>query len=146
MIVATKPGYGPAGGQAIEFETTGRLNAERHNPPGWHPKHWSNVLKLASDDVPIHGRILDTEGRPVVGALVQAINLWEGRDGSLDTWEGIALRSEGALSATGKNCDRSTSRTGIACRIQHASPPFGRMRAARSRSTVWAASGSPISR
>jgi beta-lactamase regulating signal transducer with metallopeptidase domain/protocatechuate 3,4-dioxygenase beta subunit len=94
MIVATKPGYGPAGGQSIEFETTGRLVAEQHHPPGWRPKGWSNVLKLASDDVPIHGRILDTEGRPVSGALVQAINLWEGRDGSLDTWEAAALRPE----------------------------------------------------
>jgi beta-lactamase regulating signal transducer with metallopeptidase domain/protocatechuate 3,4-dioxygenase beta subunit len=95
MLVATKPGYGPAGRQSIEFETTGRLVAEQDRPPGWHPKGWSNVLKLAFDDVPIHGRILDTEGRPVVGALVETINLWEGRDGSLDTWE-AATRRPGA--------------------------------------------------
>jgi protocatechuate 3,4-dioxygenase beta subunit len=90
MIVATKEGYGLAGAPSIQFETTGKLAAEQHRPSGSRPNDWSNVLKLAADDVPIHGRILDTEGRPVSGARVQAINAWAGHDGTLESWERAA--------------------------------------------------------
>ncbi|HUE15906.1 MAG TPA: M56 family metallopeptidase, partial [Planctomycetaceae bacterium] len=94
MIVATKEGYGLAGGPSIQFETTGKLAEEQHRPPGPRPKDWTNVLKLAADDVPIHGRILDTEGRPVAGARVQAINAWAGRDGTLESWERAAQQAK----------------------------------------------------
>jgi hypothetical protein len=43
--------------------------------------------------VPIHGRILDIEGRPVSGATVRVVNLFGARDGNLDIWEREAKRS-----------------------------------------------------
>jgi beta-lactamase regulating signal transducer with metallopeptidase domain/5-hydroxyisourate hydrolase-like protein (transthyretin family) len=90
MLVATKEGYGLAGARSIPFETTGKLAAEQRQQPRAVPAKGTNILKLVPDDVPIHGRILDAQGRPVSGALVQTINVWEGRDGSLDAWETAA--------------------------------------------------------
>ena len=87
MLLATKDGYGLAGGPAVQFETTGRLAAEQQQRTGDAPKPGTHVLNLAPDDVPIRGRLLDTEGRPVADATVQVINVWQGRDGSLLNWE-----------------------------------------------------------
>ncbi len=52
-LVAMAEGYGPA---------VGRL--DRPDVPG------EQTLRLAKDDVPIEGRVLDLEGRPVAGATV----------------------------------------------------------------------------
>ena len=66
-VVATLDGYGPAA-------------AERPATDG------SLTLRLAADDVPIEGRILDREGRPVAGATVQVWSLWWPHEGDLDPW------------------------------------------------------------
>jgi protocatechuate 3,4-dioxygenase beta subunit len=44
------------------------------------------VLKLAADDVPITGRLLDLEGRPVPGATARAIQLDETPEADLSRW------------------------------------------------------------
>ena len=90
MLLATKDGYGLAGASSVQLEATGRLAAEQQQRTGDAPKLGTNVLKLTPDDVPIRGRFLDTEGRPVAGAKVQVINVWQGRGGSLLAWEKIA--------------------------------------------------------
>ncbi len=90
MVIGTKEGYGPAGGRAAYFETTGKLAQEAAEQTKRQPEKGGNVLRLASDDVPIRGRILDIEGRPVAGALVRAVNIWEAPDGNLDIWEKAA--------------------------------------------------------
>jgi hypothetical protein len=65
LVIATKDGYAPDW-----FHTWG------HDHRGLY-SHWSPVkgaavnLKLARDDVPIHGRFLDPAGRPLAGALVR---------------------------------------------------------------------------
>ena len=43
-------------------------------------------LRLVRDDVPVHGRILDLQGQPVVGATVRVHALKAPRDGTLDKW------------------------------------------------------------
>ncbi len=90
-LVAVKEGYGFAYGAALHFETTGRFAAESpraarerlEKTAGKNP----NVLTLPADDIPIRGRIVNTEGQPVAGATVAAMNIWEGTEGTLDAWE-----------------------------------------------------------
>ena len=53
-LVASAPGYGP--GAAVAANTAGVLD--------------DVTLRLAADDMPIEGRILDLEGRPVAGAEI----------------------------------------------------------------------------
>lgn len=41
------------------------------------------VIRLAKDDVPIEGRILDSNGQPIAGATVKTHNLWAAADEDL---------------------------------------------------------------
>jgi RNA polymerase sigma factor (sigma-70 family) len=44
------------------------------------------ILELQPDDVPISGRIIDTEGRPVAGVILNVLNVRSTIVGSLDDW------------------------------------------------------------
>ncbi len=45
------------------------------------------TLKLAPDDLPIEGRVVDLEGRPVAGAVVRVVGIGEPKSGgNLDAW------------------------------------------------------------
>ena len=44
------------------------------------------TLQLVRDDVPIAGRIIDLEGRPVAGATVKVLEVSATAKGSLDDW------------------------------------------------------------
>jgi RNA polymerase sigma factor (sigma-70 family) len=57
-LVATAKGYGPAWLEMGQHDMAGNL-----------------TLKLAKGDVPVTGRILDLEGRPVAGATVRVVRL-----------------------------------------------------------------------
>src|SRR5262249_33950690 len=67
-IVATAEGHGPAW---VDVPPAGRGEL---------------TLRLVRDDVPIKGRLLTLEGRPIVGATVQVLALDEPTEGSLDAW------------------------------------------------------------
>jgi protocatechuate 3,4-dioxygenase beta subunit len=71
---ATKPGFGMA------------LPPERVDPK-------QLVLKLVPDDVPIRGRIVDLQGKPVAGATVTPLEVWATPDDTLDNWL-KAIRAE----------------------------------------------------
>ncbi len=66
--------------------------AEGHGPdwkePGKGDKFDEVTMKLVKDDVPIVGRILDLEGRPVAGAAVDVVRLSKRSDGDLAAWVG----------------------------------------------------------
>ena len=66
QIVATAAGFGPDWAVA--------------SPAG----NESLVLRLVSDDVPIRGRLIDLEGRPVAGARVGVSFLKTDASGRLD--------------------------------------------------------------
>ncbi|AGA31155.1 M56 family metallopeptidase [Singulisphaera acidiphila] len=66
-IVAMADGYGPAF-VALPEAVAGK------------------PLNLVKDDVPIHGRILDIQGQPVVGASIQLVGLLQHPSGKLDEW------------------------------------------------------------
>ena len=44
------------------------------------------VLRLARDDVPIRGRVIDIQGRPVAGARIQLVGILRPNSGTLDEW------------------------------------------------------------
>jgi RNA polymerase sigma factor (sigma-70 family) len=66
-FAATKPGFGMA------------LPPERVDPKDL-------ALKLVPDDVPIRGRIVDLQGKPVAGATVTPLEVWATPDDKLDDW------------------------------------------------------------
>ncbi len=67
QVVAIAPGYGPA-------------LASPSDPDGL------KVLRLVKDDVPIRGRVLDIDGKPVAGASVQVVGIYWHPSGKLDEW------------------------------------------------------------
>jgi protocatechuate 3,4-dioxygenase beta subunit/beta-lactamase regulating signal transducer with metallopeptidase domain len=93
-LVATKEGLGFAYGLAAHFEVTGRFEAEipeiRRHLLEQDAGKKTNILTMPADDVPIRGRLVNTEGLPIAGASVEAINILEGEAGTLDLWEGAA--------------------------------------------------------
>jgi len=99
VLIATKDGFGFAAGAALNFETSGRLAAamtpEQRQSMGDHWGQKTNVLSMVPDDIPVHGRIVNIEGQPVVGAKIEVVCVWGGKDGTLDAWE-IATRKHGA--------------------------------------------------
>jgi hypothetical protein len=44
-------------------------------------KRGETALRLVRDDVPVRGRVLDSQGRPVVGVAVRIRAIWEVQDG-----------------------------------------------------------------
>jgi RNA polymerase sigma factor (sigma-70 family) len=68
-IVATGEGYGPAVNIPGELASAGDL-----------------TLRLAKDDVPIQGRILDLQGKPIPGVTVHVDGLSMPRAGDLTPW------------------------------------------------------------
>jgi protocatechuate 3,4-dioxygenase beta subunit len=89
-ITVRKESFGLAILPAASFETTGGLEArfnERERPYFSRAKDAAGgTIKLVADDVPIEGRVVGTEGQPVVGALVEVTGISEGEKGSLETW------------------------------------------------------------
>jgi protocatechuate 3,4-dioxygenase beta subunit len=70
QIAARAPGLGPAWVEAGSLLKGGEA-----------------TLRLASDDVPISGRVVDTQGRPVAEVMVAARGLWMAGEGAdKDAW------------------------------------------------------------
>ena len=59
-------------------------------------------IKLAHDDIPIEGRILDTDGRPVAGARVQVVSIRWSTGGDLTQLLEVVRAQEGAYQAEGR--------------------------------------------
>jgi hypothetical protein len=73
-LFVTAPGYGP--GWVIK-------PGESVAGVGW-PIEDNQLVRLARDDVPIRGRLLNLEGEPVAGATVRVFSIKASPDGSLD--------------------------------------------------------------
>jgi hypothetical protein len=68
-VVAVADGYGPAWGPAVASEESGE-----------------RTLRLAKDDVPIHGRILDLQGKPISGVTIRVDGLSQPLAADLTPW------------------------------------------------------------
>ena len=89
ILIAEKDGFGFASEPAANFETSGRLEAgpdqqRRRGPRAEGEK--ADVLKLVLDDVPVRGRLVNSEGRPIAGAKIEVVSVVT-QDRPLDAWE-----------------------------------------------------------
>jgi RNA polymerase sigma factor (sigma-70 family) len=69
MVMAVTDGCGPAWGPALASEEGGEL-----------------PLRLAKDDVPLHGRILDLQGKPIAGVTIRVEDLSKPIAADLEPW------------------------------------------------------------
>src|SRR6202034_3474572 len=70
-ILATAAGFGPDWNDAYEDTKVDPLHL---------------TIQLARDDVPIEGRIVDLEGRPVPGATIRPLGISQPERGDLSAW------------------------------------------------------------
>ena len=94
-IYAVSDGFGFAGGEATNLEATGTLKAslspeevriadiDRIGGSG-------TILRLTHDDSPLTGRIINAEGQPASGIRVRITEVWQSKQGHLDSWEKTA--------------------------------------------------------
>ena len=68
-------------------------------------KHGEMALRLVRDDVPVRGRVLDSQGRPVAGVAVRIRAIWEVNDG-------VDLDAMLASGAVDENMSRMARRYG----------------------------------
>ena len=64
QIAVAAPGFAPAWVEAGDMVKRGEM-----------------ALRLVRDDVPVRGRVLDSQGRPVAGVVVRVRAIWEVNDG-----------------------------------------------------------------
>jgi hypothetical protein len=57
------------------------------------------VLRFARDDVPIRGRVIDVQGRPVAGARIQLAGILRPNSGSLDEWLDVLNKEKAVYQA-----------------------------------------------
>jgi BlaR1 peptidase M56 len=62
---------------------------------------WKRI-RLVKDDVPIRGRLIDLQGRPVVGATIQLVGIFWHPSGKLDEWLKGLKTAKGAVPAKGR--------------------------------------------
>ena len=77
LIVAIADGFGPGFGHETD-------------------KSDAYTIRLARDDIPVEGRVLDTEGRPVNGASVQLVSIHWPTGKELTQWREAVRANEGA--------------------------------------------------
>jgi hypothetical protein len=84
--------------------------AERYGPAFLEPAgdDAAPVLRLARDDVPIRGRVIDIQGRPVAGARIEVVGILRPISGTLDEWLD-ALKKERAADSVQSRTLRSWS-------------------------------------
>jgi beta-lactamase regulating signal transducer with metallopeptidase domain/protocatechuate 3,4-dioxygenase beta subunit len=98
-LIAVKEGHGFASVPAAACEKTGQLAAAidglKTSLASPTAGKGSSVLTLVPDDVPIRGRLLTIDGRPVAGAKIAVVAVWAGENGSLDAFEAKLKDSPG---------------------------------------------------
>jgi protocatechuate 3,4-dioxygenase beta subunit len=101
-IGAAADGHGVAWASSLAFETSGSALAEAKERARLQGRSIEEVqsrvdaergpLRLARDDIPIEGRVVDTNGQPIAGATVKAVDLRTGTDNTLDAFEKASRR------------------------------------------------------
>ncbi len=113
-VIATKEGHGLAAGAPFLltagapflFETTEMLIGVKATPTQKPDQIIlsqgpPNILKLVADDVPIRGRILDTNESPVAGAKIETVGVYGGPESSMATWTAAAEQSGAIWNSVG---------------------------------------------
>ena len=106
MLVAVKQGYGFAWSQAGKYETSGEwledvrrrmkdVPVQRHGTFKRLLEGVGEPLKLAADDEPIHGLVVDSNGKPVADARLTLLRVWSGIGDDLTDWREAAKSARG---------------------------------------------------
>jgi beta-lactamase regulating signal transducer with metallopeptidase domain/protocatechuate 3,4-dioxygenase beta subunit len=89
-IVVQAPGYGPVWQPAFLFDQTGEL---RQRMLQAYPEdaaaiseEQKPVLRLVKDDVPLVGRVLDTDGKPITGVKISVVGIQPVKNEDLTGW------------------------------------------------------------
>src|SRR5262249_5494206 len=90
QVAVAAPGFAPAWVEAGDMVKRGEM-----------------ALRLVRDDVPVLGRVLDSQGRPVAGGVVRMRAMWEVK-------EGVDLDAMLASGAVDENMSRRARRFGDA--------------------------------
>jgi beta-lactamase regulating signal transducer with metallopeptidase domain/protocatechuate 3,4-dioxygenase beta subunit len=90
-VVITADGFGCAQAASLAFETTGEArkrmsDVARRRVDEQLVEH-DPIVRLVRDDAPLTGRLVSTEGKPLVGARVVARRVYYNTEGILDAWE-----------------------------------------------------------
>ena len=93
QIAVAAPGFAPAWVEAGDMVKRGEM-----------------ALRLVRDDVPVRGRVLDSQGRPVAGVVVRIRAIWEVNDG-------VDLDAMLASGAVDENMYRIARRYGDVARL-----------------------------
>ena len=88
IILAMADGFAPGVQRASYFEPGGILKSfeEDVNGPQPHELKGPAVVRLAKDDVPLTGRIVDAQGRPVADANIRVLEILATLSGNLTLW------------------------------------------------------------
>ena len=97
-LVAVADGYSFAHGVSAAFEKTGRLlKAISAQEQKWVREAISKTtdeIQLQPKNKAIRGRLVDTEGQPVVGATLHVREISKGIDGDLKAWEEAGAKKD----------------------------------------------------
>ncbi|MHC4402847.1 MAG: carboxypeptidase regulatory-like domain-containing protein [Planctomycetota bacterium] len=99
MIVAVAEGYGVDVGPTFCFDASGTLLDPLRSDPSYSMlqsmiRKTGATLRLARDDVPLVGRIVDAEGRPVAGASVRVLGFMAPANEDLTPWLDAVKKGE----------------------------------------------------
>jgi RNA polymerase sigma factor (sigma-70 family) len=111
MVATLVEGYGPAGATFDTADTARGL-----------------TLRLVKDDVPIVGRVLDLEGRPVRDVLVSPVCVFAAEDDSLDGWEAAVAKGKDNPEGCMATLRRSINLTSWRQRLEVKTDADGRFR------------------
>ena len=101
QVVATAAGFGPGG--LTPSTTKSGCEARPAQPE----------ITLARDDVPIAGRIVDLEGRPVAGVMIRPGRILEPERGDLSAWIAASKASQDGSYETERDYLRRSSGAGV---------------------------------
>jgi protocatechuate 3,4-dioxygenase beta subunit len=89
----------PLSGQVLDVGTFNAVSHERIQEPEKSAVIDGDRGKGQARDVPINGRIIDLEGRPVAGATVQIVSYNTSRTGDLTRWLDAVRSAQAAITA-----------------------------------------------
>ena len=109
-LVAMVDGLGFAAQSALDFETTGealkRLPDHTRRLLDDDAGKRSPELRLVRDDVPLVGRVMSIDGKPVAGGVSCAASIHFNDQGTLDAWELAARNPKADYYSVGRTVPR----------------------------------------
>ncbi|MHC4404013.1 MAG: M56 family metallopeptidase [Planctomycetota bacterium] len=127
MVVAMADGYGVDFGASYCFDVSGKSVERFKSDPMAYSYALSRIreadgtLRLVKDDVPLVGRIVDPDGRPVAGATVRVAGIRTSRRADLTPWLDAVNKGED-YGVTSRLLDKMIGSPSTAQMLRHIMP------------------------